>query len=281
MIENKAFIPLYLNNDVVNDLFSVVVQEFVEAKSTSVKDQTTISYRVPISEFSKEIFGKCIQGELNIQIVNEFSKQKSSVAISKDIEVFMELRRILFQNNLLRYVESDENVESIHENDFILVKCNLFQNPMVNYIENIINKVEIFNVLGNIKAINGSRIEIMNNLKDYMDTFKNNNCIRYVTNEMCNPKSRFIIPMDFKYNMTKFDYTDNCKINIMGKVIGTIKDNNPMNLYGANLLNFIKDSNFSEFASNITNNDSIEKFCSRYEVKNGSLVNVLPIAIFL
>ncbi|WP_026883562.1 DUF6414 family protein [Clostridium akagii] len=281
MTENKAFIPLYLNNDVVNNLFSVVVQEFVEAKSTSVKDQTTISYRVPISEFSKEIFGKCIQGELNIQIVNEFSKQKSSVAISKDIEVFMELRRILFQNNLLRYVESNENVESIHENDFILVKCNLFQNPMVNYIENIINKVEILNVLGNIKAINGSRIEIMNNLKDYMDTFKNNNCIRYVTNEMCNPKSRFIIPMDFKYNMTKFDYTDNCKINIMGKVIGTIKDNNPMNLYGANLLNFIKDSNFSEFASNITNNDSIEKFCSRYEVKNGSLVNVLPIAIFL
>lgn len=281
MIDNKAFIPLYLNNDVVNSLFSVVVQEFVEAKSTSVKDQTTISYRVPISEFSKEIFGKCIQGELNIQIVNEFSKQKTSAVISKDIEVFMELRKILFKNNLLRYVESDDNVEDIHENDFILVKCNLFQNPMVSYIENIINKVEIFNILGNMKAINGNKIEILNNLKGYMETFKNNNCIRYVTNEMCTPKSRFIIPMDCKYNMTKFDYTDNCKINIMGKVIGTIQDKNPMNLYGANLVNFIKDHNFNEFASNASSEGSIENFFSRYEVKDGNMVNVLPIAVFL
>lgn len=281
MIENKAFIPLYLNNDIVNNLFSVVVQEFVQARSTSVKDQTTISYRVPMSEFSRELFGKSVQGELNIQIVNEFCKQKTDAAISKDIEVFMELRRILVENNLLRYIENEDKVENIKDNDYVVVKCQLFQNPIVNYIENIINKIEIQNVLGSISAINGSKIETLNKLKDYIENFKSNNCVRYVTSEICNPKSRFIVPIDCKYNMTKFNYTDNCKINIMGKVIGTFENRDYMNLYGDNLMNFISDDNFNEFTSSLNTNTSIEKYCNKYEVKYGKIINILPIAAFL
>jgi hypothetical protein len=281
MIENKAFIPLYLNNDIVNNLFSVVVQEYVQARSTSVKDQTTISYKVPMSEFSRELFGKCVQGELNIQIVNEFSKQKTNAAISKDIEVFMELRRILIENKLLSHIQNEDKIDNIHDSDYIVVNCQLFQNPIVNYVENIINKIEIQNVLGNINAINGSKIEILNNLKAYMENFKNNNCIRYVTNEVCNPKSRFIVPVDCKYNITKFDYTDNCRINIMGKVIGTFQNANYMNLYGDNLMNFINDDNFNGFASSLNKDTSIEAYCSKYDVKYGKIINILPIAVFL
>ena len=283
MAENRAFIPLYLNNDMVNNLFTVVVQEFVESKSVNTKDQITINYRGPMSEFSQDLFGKYVQGEINVQILNEFSKQKTQVSISKDIEVFMHLRNLLFKNNLLRHIPINELANGIHQNDFIIVNCRLMQNPIFYYIQNLINNMEIQNVFGNIKAVNNSRVEVLGNLKGYMDSWKSNNCIKCVTTEHCTPKSRFIVPIDPSYNLSRFDYTGHCRVNIMGKVINSInsKNANYMDLFGDNSLNFINESYFRDFMGLNSIESSIEAFSNKFIVDNGNMMEILPIAIFL
>lgn len=283
MAVNKAFIPLYLNNEIVNNLFSVVVQEFVQSKSVNTKDQITINYRGPMSEFSQELFGKYVQGDISVQIVNEFSKQKTQAAISKDIEVFMNLRNLLFKNNLLRDISVNELASGIHENDFIIVNCKLMQNPIFYYVQNLINNMEIQNVFGNIKAVNNSRVEVLSNLKGYMDSWKSNNCIKCVTTEHCTPKSRFIVPIDPNYNINKFDYTGHCRVNIMGKVINCIDSEsvNYMDLFGDSSLNFINESYFRDFMGLNNIENSIEVFSNKFIASNGKMIEILPIAIFL
>ncbi|AJA46200.1 hypothetical protein CPAST_c00920 [Clostridium pasteurianum DSM 525 = ATCC 6013] len=283
MTENKAFIPLYLNNDMINNLFTIVVQEFVESKSVNTKNQITINYRGPMSEFSDELFGKYVQGDINVQVVNEFSKQKTQASISKDIEVFMNLRKLLFKNNLIRDISLNENINNVNENDFVIMKCRLLQNPIVYYLQNLVNNMEIQNVFGNIKSINSSKFEVLRNLKEYMNTWKTNNCIKCVTTELCTPKSRFIVPIDLAYNISRFNYIGNCKINIMGKVINFIdkKNYDYMQLFGDNSLNFINENYFINFMNlnNIENN--IETFSNKFICDDGNMIEVLPIAIFI
>lgn len=268
---DRAFIPLYLNSDIVNNLFSVVVQEFVEAKSISVRDQMTVNYKGPISEFSRELFGKCIQGELNVQLVNEFSKQKTNATISKSIEIFMELKKILIENKLLKAIEEDDEIDNIECNDYISIRSQIFQNPIVSYIENLINNIEIQNVLG---IINTNKVDMINNLKVYMENYKNNNCILHVTNEMCTPKSRFIIPVDYNCNITKFNYTNSCNVSIIGKVIEKSKSNNIWKQEEV-LMKLIKNIDFKNQYG------SIEEGFNKYCVKNGEIIKILPIAFLL
>ncbi|MDF2503893.1 hypothetical protein [Clostridium sp.] len=283
MAENKAIIPLYLNNDIINNLFTVVVQEFVQSRTVNTKDQVTINYRGPMSEFSQELFGKYVQGEVNVQLVNEFSKQKTQVTISKDIEVFIHLRNLLFKNNLLREISINDMVDGIHENDFIIVNCKIMKNPIFYYVENLINKMEMQNIFGNIKAVNSSRVDVLTNLKGYMDSWKSNNCMKCVTTEFCNPKSRFIVPIDPRYNINKFDYTGHCRVNIMGKVIKCINGNDIgyMDLFGCDCLEFINEPYFSDFMGINSVGNSIKNFSNKYISNSGNMIEILPIAIFL
>ena len=55
---NKAIIPLYINSAVLNNLFTVVIQEFVEIKSISTKDSVMVHLKTPLSELSYDLFGK-------------------------------------------------------------------------------------------------------------------------------------------------------------------------------------------------------------------------------
>lgn len=283
MAENKAFIPLYLNTDMVNNLFTVVVQEFVQSKSVNTKNQITINYRGPMSEFSQELFGKYVQGDISIQVLNEFSKQKTQASISKDIEVFMNLRKLLFKNNLIRNIELNESIESINENEFIIINCNLLQNPIIYYLQNFINGMEIQNIFGNIKSANSSNVEIISNLKDYLNKWKINNCIKCVTEEICIPKSRFVIPIDPNYNIGRFNYIGNCKVSVMGKVVN-LSDNkqyNYMKLFGDNHLNFINENYFRNFINLNGIDNSIEDFSNQFICSNGHMIEILPIAIFI
>lgn len=283
MTENKAFIPVYLNNDMINNLFTIVVQEFVESKSVNTKNQITINYRGPMSEFSQELFGKYVQGDINVQVVNEFSKQKTQVAISKDIEIFMNLRKLLFKNNLVRDISLNETVSNIHENDFVIIKCNLLQNPIVYYLQNLVNNIEIQNVFGNIKSVNSSKVEVLSNLKKYMNTWRTNNCIRCVTSELCTPKSRFIVPIDPTYNISRFNYIGDCRVNIMGKVINFMEEKkyDYMQLFGDSSLNFINENYFIDFMNLNNIENSIENFSNKFICDSGKMIEILPIAVYI
>lgn len=282
---NKAFIPLYLNNEIVNNLFTIVVQEFVDSKSMSTKDQITISYKVPMSEFSYEIFGKYVQGDINVQILNEASKQKTNTAVSKNIEIFMNLRDLLLKNKLLRYIDNNEPIYNIHENDFIVVNCQLMQNPIYNYLQNIINKIEMKKVFGNLRADStiGDQSEILKGLCMHMEDWKHNRCIKHLTNEFCNPKSRFIVPIEHKHSIANMEYITGGRVNIMGKVINTLDTSNTeyCDLVGDTFLNFIHEDYFSSFVNNFVDIEPVVNAFNSGLSINNKILELLPIAIFL
>lgn len=280
LMENKAFIPLYLNEDVVNNLFTIVVQEFVDSKTISCKDQITISCKLPLSEFSHELFGKYIQGDINVQIVNEFSKQKTRAEISKNIEIFMSLRNILLENKLLKYIDNNEPIGNIHENDFIIMNCEIGKNPMFNYLQNSIAKMKIQNTLGGLKDDNGETIK---NLSAYLDDWKKNRCIKHFTNELCSPKSRFIVPIEDRHVLTNIEYITKRKVNVMGKVINRVDMTNESidGLIGDTFLDFVNENYFLDFISNYIDIKPMVSLVDKGYSTCKNIIEIIPIAIFL
>lgn len=280
--DNKAFIPLYLNEEVVNNLFTIVVQEFVDSKTISDKNQIMLNCKVPLSEFSYELFGKYVQGDINIQIVNEFSKQINRTEISKNIERFMSLRDILIKNELLRYIEKDEPINNIHENDFVIISCELTQNPIFNYLQKLINKIEIQNTFIAYKD-NDNGAETIRKLNTHIEDWKNNRCIRHFTNELCTPKTRFIIPIEYRHGIANIDYITKGKVNIMGKVINSINtdDVSFTELFGDTFLNLINEKYFSDFVSGFMNIEPLVNILTDGFTAEKNLLEILPIAIFL
>lgn len=283
MKENKAFVPLYLNDDVVNNLFTIVVQEFVESKTLNQKDQITVNCRLPLSEFSYELFGKYVQGDVNVQIVNEFSKQKTRAEVSKNIEIFINLRDLLLENKLLRYIEEDEPVSSIHENDFIIVNCKLRQNPAFNYLQNMISKIEMQNAFKETEKKSSRDEEAIRSLNKHMEEWRKNRCIRHYTNELCNPRTRFIVPIEYRHGIVNTDYITNGKVNVMGKVINCIDTSNQdfTQFIGDAFLDFINENYFLNFANGFANIGSAVNTMTNRFTSNEKLIEILPIAIFL
>ncbi|MDD3225571.1 MAG: hypothetical protein PHX70_12890 [Clostridium sp.] len=281
-MENKAFIPLYMDMDIINNLFSVVVNEFVEEKTTSVKKQTTIMYNVPVSEFSRDIFGKYVKGDIKVQIVNESSKQRTNIEISKDIQIFMELKKILFKKNLIKYIEEKSKWDDIIENDFVVLKCRLFKNPILNYVEEAIHNLEMQSMFGIIPENKKGVVTIIDELKNYVNKVKDTNCIKYVTDEICTPKTRFIVPINCSCNMAKFDYTNSYEINILGKVISKNVKENYMDLYGNGI---VDNELISYFNKTIFERSkqvlSIDSYCKKYMSVSGKYIDIIPLVFFI
>lgn len=284
MDNNKAFIPAYLNNQVVQNLFTIVVQQFVEAESVSTKDQITINYRGPMSELSYDLFGKYVQGEVSIQFVNEFSKQKTEAVISKDIEIFMKLRELLIKNNLMRDINSNEPLDNMHENDFVTVNCEIMNNPIFEYAQNIINRLDMKNTFfkggENNSDIQG--IEILNKLKGHVDEWKNSGTMNFLTNEICMPKARCIVPIEYKNAVGNLNFITHGHVNILGKITNIIDGNNVSytDILGGSMLDYIFQDYFRTFISEFLNLSPIAQNDIFFPSKDKKIIEIMPIAIF-
>lgn len=238
MSGNKAIIPLYLNTEMLNNLFTIVIQEFVEIKSFSAKDILTAQIKTPISEFSHEIFGKHIQGDMTIQLQNEFVKQRTEERISTTIVILKKLKDILARENLLKVVDSNTSINSVNLNDYVEFYCKLKRNP---YIENMINAINLLEVEGTIEEVkdevtmdeldtnkNSSslikREELLNYLKKSLTSHQKERCIRYIaTGE--NNSIKAIVPIKLGSLLDHEDYMLSGNVTILGKVVQTMGNN--------------------------------------------------------
>ena len=239
MSSNRAIIPLYLNTEMLNNLFTIVIQEFVEIKSFSAKDILTAQIKAPISEFSHELFGKHMQGDLTIQIQNEFVKQRTEERISTTIFILKKLKDILARENLLKLVDSNATANSIHINDYVEFYCKLKRNP---YIENMINAINLLEVEGTLNESKDEisidefsnqtkssgiikREELLNYLKKSLSSHKQERCIRYIATGV-NNSLKAIIPIKLGSLLDHEDYMLSGNVTILGKVVQSMVGNN-------------------------------------------------------
>lgn len=238
MIGNRAIIPLYMNADMLNNLFTVVIQEYVEAKTISKKDAINIHLKTPISELSYDLFGRYMQGELEIQIQKEFTKQRTEQSISILIVILKQLKDILLAQGLLKSF-TDNNANGANIDDYVEFPCRLRRNPIV---QNVINTINMLQLSGAINANQdevsldslpvGSdvvslikRDELINYLKNSLDEHKKERCIRYIAESIDNPNDKYIVPIKTSSLVDNEDYLLNSKVTILGKVVSRDSEN--------------------------------------------------------
>lgn len=238
MPSNRAFIPLYLNQELLNNLFSIVVQEYVEVKTVSTRDQLLLHLKTPVSELSCDIFGKYIQGDLEFQILSEFVKQRTEQKLSAVISVLKQLRDILTQQNLLKYIDGPESMNSVQVNDFVDFQCQLTRNPVLQHVHDMIDAMEISNItpinkdIGGevgadvIKALNDTRTEqaqILAFLKEGINSCKNGKCLRYIAQNIADSDTKIVVPIKHSCMLENEEYALNGRVRVMGKVVKVAK----------------------------------------------------------
>jgi hypothetical protein len=222
LMANKAIIPLYINSQLLNNLYTVVVQEFSEKKSISKKEVVSVHYRAPMSEFSYDIFGKYVQGDLEIGFQNEFVKQKTEENISQTVVVLQELRDILKRQEILKQLSQLKDLNNIDEGDYIEFSTTLQTNPTVKSIKSIIDNYEVERIFEREDnreiCMQDALINFMSSIKEILNDCTNKRCQRFISYFTTHPSSAVITPLK-KSCMLDEDYLFNGKVSIIGKVV--------------------------------------------------------------
>lgn len=231
---NRAIIPLYINSELLNNLFTVVIQEFIEVKSISTKDVITVNLSAPISEFSYDLLGKYAQGDLQLVLQNEYIKQRTEEKISTVIVLLTKLRSILGEQKMIKYITDPTALDTVEENDFIEFTTVLNPNPVLKRVHDIVEDFEINNLFSLSKKDDESLDKVSYNkdhiaafLKGGLDRCRNERCIRYIAKPLKNSSNIIIVPIKNSCMLDNEDYLLNGRVTILGKVVKIVKDPDP------------------------------------------------------
>lgn len=219
---NKAIIPLYINSQILNNLYTTVIEEFAEVKSINKKEVLSVHYRAPVSEFSYDIFGKYAQGDLEIGFQNEFAKQKTEVNISLIVVILKELRDILIEKELLKQIGSSNDIRNVTEGEYVEFSTRLQTNPKISSIKSIIDNYEIekiFEIDANSNIyVQDTMTTFMSAIKDMLKECINNKCHRCISFFSMDSNSVVITPLK-KSCMIEEDYLYCGEVTVIGKVV--------------------------------------------------------------
>lgn len=286
MAVNGAIIPLYLNNDMINNLHTIIIQKFTEVKSITTKNQQAVKITTPLSNVT---CGSYVQGNFTVELLNEFAKQRAE--ISKKVVVLLELRDLLIQNNLLKSINSQMQINNnIKENDFIEFTCNLKKNPVIQHVEDIINAMEMeiaFNPYSREekeKIEYEAKKEVLKSLKEKLEEHKNSNCFRLVAENVCGSNTNISVPIQLQFMEGHVDYMSNSKVSVLGKVVNIVKNNRKRNMrmLSGSCFDYLEEEGFRNFESRFIKNNSLVRNYSRKMIDiNSSLIEIIPIAMYI
>ncbi|WMJ80425.1 hypothetical protein RBU49_16715 [Clostridium sp. MB40-C1] len=286
MEDNEAIIPLYLNNDMINNLYTIIIHKFTEIKATTSKSQQVIKISTPLSNVT---CGDYIQGNFSMDLLNEFSKEQ--VKISQRVLILLELRDLLAENNLLKYIEDENSLVSVQEKEFVEFKCNLRKNPLIQYIEDITNALEAELILSPLdesdehKSKNQCKKQILEFLKKSMDEYRSSKCFSFIGESIYNASARAIVPLELKFLEDHIDYMNNAQVTILGKV--TSKNSAKRNIMGNGIgsgscFDYLDEEYLINLRDELLIKPSIVKE-KGYQLRgsNSNFVEIIPIAMYI
>ena len=287
-MDNRALIPLYLNGDMINNLFTVVIQEFAEIKSENTRKQLTITANTPLYELTN---GKIVQGDLNVQLLREFSSQRIEERISIVITILSRLKNILNEQSLLKVINAEINVKTIKEFDFIQFTSELHKNPVIEYIEDIIRVMEM-QLAFSPESEEGSgessahkiKRQVLKILKDDMENCKREKCLKYISGNIGKSNVKIIVPLEVKYMADNLDYIEGARITVLGKVIRISEEQEANNhsLLSGTYFDYLNEEYFLEFKNRFLKNTNLIKDYNKSQLQiSGSIIEIIPIAMYI
>ncbi|OPJ62443.1 DUF6414 family protein [Clostridium oryzae] len=299
MTLNRALIPVYMNNDMLNNLFSVVVQEYIETKSFSNKDTITVHFKTPISEFSCDLFGKYVQGDVDVQIQNEFVKQKTEENVSTSIVILKKLKDILMSQKLLKSIGTIDLFDNLEENDYAEFNCIMKKNPVIENVEHAISMLEMDDCIG-CSALNENSAaakdkykfnsrQMLNYLKTLIENFRNGHCLRYLGTSIENLDRHCILSLRHSCLLDNEDYLLNGNIRVFGKIVKKYPDRTADNADTTMYSPFLNGSILDYIDLSEVNNLAFpylreKPTISNIELNNSSvypLFDIVPIVIYI
>lgn len=287
-MDNRALIPLYLNGDMINNLYTIVIQEFAEIKSETTRKQLTISTVTPLYELT---CGKIMQGDLNVQLVNEFSSQRIEERVSIVITILSRLKNILSDQNMLKIINNENDVKNIKEFDFVQFTGELYKNPVIEYIEDIIRVMEMQLAFspeniesGDESKQNKVKTQVLKILKQDMENCKKEKCIKFISGSIGGTSTKFIVPLQIKYMADNLDYMEGSKITVLGKVVRISKENenNSSSLLSGTYFDYLDEEYFQEFKNRFLKNTNLIRDYEKNQIEiNEPVIEIIPIAMYI
>jgi len=287
-MDNRALIPLYFNGDMINNLYTIVIEEFAEIKSESTRKLLTISTNTPLYEAT---CGKIMQGDLNVQLLNEFTTQKIEEKVSISITILSRLKNILNQQSMLKIISNENDVKNIKEFDYVQFTGELYKNPVIEYIENMTKVMEMQLAFSPDPVENGDesqehkvKRQVLKILKDGMDSCKTEKCLKYISSNIGNSNTKIVVPLDIKHMADNIDYIEGARITVLGKVVRIPKVNevNSYNLLSGSYFDYLNEEYFQEFKNRfLKDTNLIGDYDSKQLEVNGAVIEIIPIAMYI
>jgi hypothetical protein len=287
-MDNRALIPLYLNEDMINNLYTIVIQEFAEIKSESTRKQITISTITPLYELT---CGKIMQGDLNVQLLNEFSTQKIEERVSIVITILSRIKNILNDQSMLKVINSEDDVKNIKEFDFVQFTGELYKNPIIEYIEDITRVMEMQLAFSPENIENGDesqehkiKTRVLKILKDDMENCKKEKCMKYISSSIGTSNTKVIVPLEIKHMADNLDYIQGAKITVLGKVVRISKENelSSNSLLSGTYFDYLDQEYFQEFKNRFLKNTNLIRDYDENQLEiNEPIIEIIPIAMYI
>jgi len=287
-LDNRALIPLYFNEGMINNLYTIVIEEFAEIKSESTRKLLTISTNTPLYELT---CGKIRQGDLNVQLLNEFTSQKIEERVSIAITILSRLKNILNQQSMLKIISDDTDVKNIKEFDFVQFTGQLYKNPVLEYIEDIIRVMEMQLAFSPEPAQSGDesqeykvKRQVLKILKEDMVGCKAEKCIKYISGKIGNSNTKVIVPLEIKHMADNLDYIEGARITVLGKVVKIPKENeiNNNSLLSGTYFDYLDEEYFMEFKNRfLKDTNLIRDYDSKQLEVNEPVIEIIPIAMYI
>lgn len=283
-MDNKAAIPLYLNSDIINNLFTIVVEEFVEIKTVTTRNQIVVNLTAPVNELTYNPCKQFTQGDCSIQLLNEFSHQRTEENISKIIHIYLKLKEILQNNGLLKTISGLDDLENIKINDFVQYTSEFEVDPSYNYVEEIARAIELERVISK-ENFDNTENELLNLLKRDIENIKDKRCLKLVAQDMSRGGREVIVPIELKHMADNIDYLMDSQITVIGKVVKLgepMRGNNKFRARTRTCLDYMNEEQTRKIKEKFLNEESRFTFDENsLEDTNKPFVEIVPFAIYI
>lgn len=217
MMNKSAIIPLYLNSIMVDNLFTILVEELSLSLKNDLREQVVVNIDTPLRELIK---GQYVQGDFKLQLLNEYSRENYAQIRVKRIDIFVQLMRILRQQSMIKKIDHDDiNPTQINAGDYIEVHCELMEDHLIRWFQEIESVVNSMSYLNKSKASQLNDVDLVQKAHDELRKYNESKNTRLITEKFKHNNIRFTFIIEDEFIEGAFGNMLEGPVTIIGKVI--------------------------------------------------------------
>ncbi|EPY2277894.1 DUF6414 family protein [Clostridium sporogenes] len=259
---NNLYVPIYLNQRIVFDMLAIIEDGFSQlstvqtCQSNSSKEGADISGEIGTSNifaFLKANFKAAVKGE-------EQSNEQSTILqerVHTPTSLFSKLYTRLNNDNIIKFIDSKDKLDTIEPGDFIEFEGKLSKNPLVALLESFQMLGELAMLFENEKTGKDNKSnknkmlenkKIITQIKALSDSLKNGNMFDLICKINNDKDLKAVLPVyvDYFYNKNMNEIIDG-EYRILGKVTKVVNNSEDESI------NLLRNTSFSLFQESLLN----------------------------